>query len=389
MEIKEIPISKIKENPYQTRESIEEDPLKVLIKSIRERGLMSPISVMKEGDEFIIICGHRRLKAFKRLKKKTIPAIVKSRNKNNELKVDLVHENLIREDLNPVEKALSIRLLISEIKTTRDDIGRMCSLIGKLKNYKRRGTNPKSKTDSTKGFDENDIFRLDKILKSLGMSENNTIAYLTVLKIPKHMRRHLVFNKRNLDKTGKILMKHVEQLARIQDLEFQEHLFKRCLEGCTVKILQARVNQYVDKREKGEWKGFKKTKYTSSLRTDSDRLELITEDAKAMSKKLRSFRVDTLLRLEETMEADDFKSTMTDLNKEIDLLYNRINEKLEDKGFEPVSPSVEEFEVKVAFTKARKYYRMGFPMKAAKKLNLSKDKTEYLKIKIVEKRNET
>ncbi|GAG16393.1 unnamed protein product, partial [marine sediment metagenome] len=68
MKVEEIDVKKITGNPYQTRLFMEVEPLKILAKSIRERGLFNPITLLKKSDkEYIIVHGHRRLEAFKRL----------------------------------------------------------------------------------------------------------------------------------------------------------------------------------------------------------------------------------------------------------------------------------------------------------------------------------
>jgi len=119
--IEDVSISKIESNPYQTRERIEKEGLLILAKSIREIGLFNPITLLKKNGGYVVINGHRRLSAFKKLRRKTIPAFVKNRYRDRELIIDLIHENLIREDLNPIEKANSIRLLLSTIKETKGD----------------------------------------------------------------------------------------------------------------------------------------------------------------------------------------------------------------------------------------------------------------------------
>lgn len=386
MKIQEVEVKKIKDNPYQMRESIDKEPLKILINSIRDRGLFNPITVLKQGEEFIIVNGHRRFEAFKKMRRKTIPAIVKDRNLNNELMIDLVHENLVREDLNPAEKAISIKLLISQIKTTHDDLDRMLALIGKLKNYQRRGYFPESGKDVTKGFDENDIFKLDKILKSLAISENNATSYLSILKLPKYIQRCLIFSKRGMDRRGKILLKQAEQLVRIKDSKYQDYLFKKCLDGITAKSLQALADQYLKKIERGEWKGYESARNKTRFKDDIERLELVGEETRKLSQKISSFRVDTLIKLDETLEKEEFNAHMVDLKREIDLLSTRINQKLEAKGFKQVSEKIDQFEVKVNYSSTKNFYRMGFPIKIARQLNLSETKTEFLKIKIIEKK---
>ncbi len=388
MEIKEVEIKKIVNNPYQTREFIEEEPLKVLITSIRERGLINPITVLKEKENFVIVSGHRRFEAFKKMRKKTIPAIVKKRNINNDLLVDLVHENLIREDLNPVEKAKSIKLLLSQIKSTRNDLSRMKTLINLLKNYKKRGYIPEHKRKQTEGFEDNDIFRLDKILKSLGISENTVITYLVVLELPIHVRKCLRLNKRSISNEGKITVKQAEQLVRVKDPRYQEYLFGRAMEGATVKAIQANANLYIQKTERGEWKDFVKPKHNSlgKFKDDLKKLENLSEEARKLSARISSFRVDTLIKIDETLEKEEFISSSLDLKRQLELLLNRINEKLIDKGHKPVKEKIESFEIVVSLAGGKKHFRYTLPMKIAKKLGLSKDKKEFLKLKIIGRR---
>lgn len=385
MKVQEISLNLIKENPYQTREEIKKDPLKVLTRSIQERGLLSPIQLLKDGESYIIICGHRRLEAFKSLKKKTIPAIIKSRGKSNELIIDLVHENLVREDLTPIEKGLSIRLLLAQIKHTSNDIDKMYSLINSLKNYKNRGYIPEHKKERTKCFDDMDIFRLDKILKSIGISENNAVTYLLILKLPPQMRKALVFNKRGIIAEGKIVVKQAEQLVRVKDPKYQEYLFNKCLDGCSVKVTQALVNEHIKKVERGEWKGFTKKTYhhAGKFKDDIQKMEFLSSECKRISARICSFKVDTLLKLEETMEKEEFISSMVDLKKQLELLNGRIEEKLKDKGYKPIKKEVDPFEVVFNFSEKKHHFRYTFPMKIIKALGLTDKKKIFAKLKIV------
>ena len=390
MKVQEIQISKIVNNPYQTREKIQEDPLKILTKSIRERGLFSPISVLKDGDDYIIISGHRRLAAFKKLKRKEIPAIVKTRHKNKELIVDLVHENLIREDLNPIEKAMSIKLLISQIKSTQNDTGRMSSLINMLRNWKKRGYIPESRREKTKGFKDNDIFELMEILKSIGISENNAVSYLTILGLPRHMSKNIIYNKRGIGAKGKIVLKHAELLVRIKDPKYQEYLYKRAIEGASCKHINALVDLHILKVEKGEWKGLKEKTYSypGHLKDGLKKLESMSGDASRLSSRISSFKVDTLMRLDATLEKEDFIANLTALQKELKLLDNRISEKLLDRGYKEVKDplAIKPFEVKINYSKKKNHFRYSLPMKICRAVGCDEDKTTFLKLKIMEKR---
>jgi ParB family chromosome partitioning protein len=76
MEINEIEVDKIKTNPNQPRKEFNKESLKELSSSIESRGLINPISVKRVGDGYELICGERRLKAFKLAGIKKINAII-------------------------------------------------------------------------------------------------------------------------------------------------------------------------------------------------------------------------------------------------------------------------------------------------------------------------
>ena len=388
MEIKEISINEIKSNPYQTRIAIEKEPLKVLIKSIRERGLFNPISLLKDDTGYIVISGHRRLEAFRKLKKKTIPAIVKPRKKNSDdLMVDLCHENLIREDLTPIEKALSLKLLISQIKSTKDDPEIMISLINSLKNYKRRG-DPKFKRESGSGrFEDNDIFKLQKILESLGTSENNASTYLSLLALHNEIKNVLCYNKKGKEYTEKISVKKAEQLARIKDRAYQNFVFQKALfKTTTARHIQALADVYTKKVTNGEWKGFednKSAKILNRYKDDIEKLHEIVNSSDKLSQKLASFKVDTLLKLEATLEKELFVSSLVALRRELDTLKGRIDEKLKDRGFEPVKRNVDIIEININPMKDKDTLRFTFPSKVAKDLNLSNNEQASVELKVI------
>jgi hypothetical protein len=387
MQVEEILISNIEDNPYQTREKIELEALKLLTKSIRERGLFNPVTVIREGDSFILVSGHRRVAAYKRMKKKYIPAFVKKR-KSNSLIVDMVHENLIREDLTPLEKANSIRLLLAQIESTRNDPERMYTLINMLKNWKRRGSFPEHRKKRTEGFEENDIFRVMEILKSIGISENNAVTYLMLLRLPRHMAEQIIFNKRGVQAKGKIVLKQAEQLARIKDPKYRDYLYRRCINGATCKIIQALANMHVEKVEKGEWEGFSQTYNTSvhKFKDDITVMESLSEDCSKISARISSFKVDTLLKLEETLEKDNFIAHLADLRKELKLLDNSILSKLKDKGYRPVKEKIDLFEVALRFNEKKRHFRFTMPMKIIKQLRMEDRDKIFAKLKIAEVR---
>ena len=102
----EIPLSNIKVNPYQPRKHFDEKALQELSESIKLHGLLQPIVVVEQMDEYILIAGERRLRASKLAKTKTIKAVVVHATAEQMRELALI-ENIQREELNPIELARS------------------------------------------------------------------------------------------------------------------------------------------------------------------------------------------------------------------------------------------------------------------------------------------
>ncbi|MBF0383270.1 MAG: ParB/RepB/Spo0J family partition protein [Magnetococcales bacterium] len=106
----EIPLKDINTDKSQPRQSFDKDSLNELSKSIREHGILQPILLRKDGDKNIIVAGERRFKAAIQGKLETIPAIFTT---GKPAEIALV-ENLLREDLTPLEEAKAMERLIIE-----------------------------------------------------------------------------------------------------------------------------------------------------------------------------------------------------------------------------------------------------------------------------------
>ena len=118
----EIDLGAIVENPYQPRSNFNEESLRELASSIRELGVIQPITVRKlEGNQFQLVSGERRLRASKSIGLKTIPAYIRIANDKEMLEMALV-ENIQRKDLDPIEIALSFQQLIEVIKLTQEEL---------------------------------------------------------------------------------------------------------------------------------------------------------------------------------------------------------------------------------------------------------------------------
>ncbi len=119
-----IPVKKIQPNPGQPRNNFAEGKMQELVNSIKEHGLLQPLVLKKVGeDKFQIIAGERRFRACKRLKKETVPAILREVKDDQQLELSLI-ENIQRQNLNPIEKAKAYKELINKHDLTQEDISK-------------------------------------------------------------------------------------------------------------------------------------------------------------------------------------------------------------------------------------------------------------------------
>jgi len=122
--IVEIELSSIEVNPYQPRTYFNEEDLRELASSIRELGVIQPITVRKlVGNKFQLVSGERRFRASKLIGLLTIPAYIRLANDQEMLEMALV-ENIQRKDLDPIEVALSYQRLLEEINLTQEDLSK-------------------------------------------------------------------------------------------------------------------------------------------------------------------------------------------------------------------------------------------------------------------------
>ena len=126
--INEIPISQISPNPDQPRHSFDENALEELATSIRELGIIQPLTLRSlDNGQYQIISGERRYRAAKMAGLETVPAYVRTADDSEVTEMALI-ENIQREDLNAIEIALAFRKLIDQYHLTQD---RLSERIGK------------------------------------------------------------------------------------------------------------------------------------------------------------------------------------------------------------------------------------------------------------------
>ena len=117
-----VPLDKVTSNPYQPRKEFDEAALEELAQSIRQQGVITPITVRRMPDDsYQLIAGERRTKAARRAGLKEIPAYVRTATDNQMMEMALV-ENIQRADLNAMEVALAYRALIEECRLTHEEL---------------------------------------------------------------------------------------------------------------------------------------------------------------------------------------------------------------------------------------------------------------------------
>ena len=118
----ELDINSIEVNPFQPRSNFNDETLEELASSIRELGIIQPITVRKlDFNKFQLVSGERRFRASKLVGLETIPAYIRIANDQESLEMALV-ENIQRQDLDPIEIALSYQRLIDEIEITQEKL---------------------------------------------------------------------------------------------------------------------------------------------------------------------------------------------------------------------------------------------------------------------------
>ncbi len=120
--VQELPIGSIVANPRQPRKVFDDNTLRDLAQSLKRSGLLQPVVVRRHGQQFQIVVGERRWRAAGMAGMSHIPAVVREATDAETLELALV-ENLLREDLNPMEEAEAYQRLLGEFDWTQEDLG--------------------------------------------------------------------------------------------------------------------------------------------------------------------------------------------------------------------------------------------------------------------------
>lgn len=151
--VRDIAVGDIIPNPYQPRKTFDQEKLEELANSIQLYGIIQPIIIRRTANGFELVAGERRWRAAQKIGLKTIPVVIRDYTNSDMMEIALI-ENLQREDLNPIEEAISYRRLMDEFGLTQEEvakkIGRSRSLIAntirllqlppEVQDYVSRGT---------------------------------------------------------------------------------------------------------------------------------------------------------------------------------------------------------------------------------------------------------
>lgn len=197
----EIALSDIIPNPTQPRTEFNEEALEELADSIRQLGLIQPITVKRDGEKYIIISGERRWRASERAGLEQIPAYIREVDDTTLHAMALV-ENIQREDLNAIEISLGMQRLVEECGLTQEALA-----------------------------------------ERLGKKRSTVANYLRLLNLPEEIQFAI--------KSGLISMGHAKAIAAVESKAKQLSLLKRCIKSnLSVRQLEELVRLASEKRQK-------------------------------------------------------------------------------------------------------------------------------------------
>ena len=201
--VAEVAIERIRPNPYQPRQEFKDEALDELAASIRELGVIQPITVRALSDgQFEIISGERRLRAARRAGVERLPAFIRKASSEEMLEMALV-ENVQREELNPIEVALGYQRLMEECGLTQEEVS-------------------------------------EKVSKSRATVSN----FLRLLRLPPRVQAAL--------RDKEVAMGHARALIAIDDEEAQVELLEATIEeDLSVREVERRARTWREDQEEG------------------------------------------------------------------------------------------------------------------------------------------
>lgn len=367
-QVEDIPLDLLMDNPYDQRKKYGD--IEGLAESIKERGLQYPISVIKVKDKFVIAHGHRRVHAFRYLKRKKIPGFVRKESTPENLMMDLAIENLQRKDLSPTEKGATIEQLFYTIPNVRNNIDRAQSLISQVKLYDRRGS-------IGEGFTEEDVFKTKKLLTLIGLSTTSASTYLRLLLLPNDIQRNIVSaDNASLIPNGCIVAKSAYELTRINDSKLQRQLYDKIIDNKTPhKEVKYIVDELINNNDT-----VARESNTGSVKKkieDDAGAARLTKELFAVSSSIDSFRSKYLSTLTGRLEKAQWVASLNKMKKVCLDTVNNINGLLQEDIKEEELLEFANVDLEVIITNEMRY---RFPSRFTEILKVKEGDTLILKI---------
>lgn len=218
-------LSEIEPNRAQPRKNFSEEAISALADSIRQYGMLQPILVRPYGMVYQIVAGERRWRAANLLELEEVPVIIKEFSDQETMQIALI-ENLVREDLTPLEKAAGFRDLMEQYGMTQEEVA-----------------------------------------KSVGRSRSAVANALRLLQLPEEIRQML--------ENGSITAGHARALLAITDPVLQLETAKKCAEGgMTVRAVEKLAAETTEKAESTSKKSRSTDQYYKEMALElTDRLQ--------------------------------------------------------------------------------------------------------------------
>jgi len=395
MVITNIPMNKISDNPFQPRKKYPKRELRLLAKSISERGLLHPVSLVKVQERYILVAGHRRFRAYKMLHRRTIQGIIRKNSTRNDLALDLAIENALRKDFTPVEKGQSVFIVLSTIENVDNDVLRAYSLITQVKLMSKRGIEKVTNTRGNAiGFTNQDIFQCQRLLNLIGMSENSALKYLRLLGLPEYIQNKIVAINSNesLSKrmvtSGYITVTMAYEISRIKNEISRKELYEKAIkERWNSLILRSVVDELLEsgKEEQVNKLGSSKRKGEEDYGVSS-----LTGRCFNLSSSLWNFR-KKLIIISLSMNKIIWRASLKKLKKTALELVSNINDLLnEEKGlWDRTNLDNEELEIiiRAGAVSSGSELRFSFPIKKGIKLGLKAGDILVMDIKTIKRKS--
>ncbi|MFA4937006.1 MAG: ParB/RepB/Spo0J family partition protein [Patescibacteria group bacterium] len=249
-QIVQLPIERIRINPYQPRHYFDQESLQELVASIKQHGILQPLVASPQtADTWQLIAGERRLKAAQILGLKTVPVIIRQTSELEKLALSLI-ENIQRQNLNPLEEARAYQRLHNEFNLTQEAIA-----------------------------------------EQVGKSRSQIANTMRLLELPEAIQQALA--------GGKITLGHAKVILSLDDQREQEKFFKAVVEGgLTVKQTSWGVKRFKIKRTSGAVA--RETEYkviADQLRSSLGTKVNIKQQGKTIKVEIEYYSVDELKTL--------------------------------------------------------------------------------------------